>query len=117
MPTRRATAIATKIGTPTDISLATVTAAIAAVGPTDRSMPPAMMTRVMPERDAGVDRGLLQDVEDVRRSQEIGARSENTTMIRQADHRAGIADSDGQSETSAGVVHGSAMISTMSLDA
>ena len=41
--------------------------------PTDRSMPPVMMTKVHGDRQHAVDRGGLQDADDVVGLQEVRA--------------------------------------------
>ena len=54
------------------------------------------------ERDAGVDRGLLQDVEEIALGQEVGRqRREDDDDDDQADQRAGIAQAERESEAAA----------------
>src|SRR3954470_4482683 len=81
MPTRRATGIARKIGPPRDISTATVTAAIAAVGPTDRSMPPAMMTSVMPSATQALIEDCCRTLRRLVLVRKFGLRTAKTTTI------------------------------------
>src|SRR3954471_17748100 len=81
MPKRRAAGIATAIGAPAAISTAAITAAMAAVGPTDRSMPPEMMTSVMPS----ATQALIEDCWRILRRlpvvRKFGLRTEKTTTI------------------------------------
>src|SRR3954465_121345 len=80
-PKARAAGIATAIGTPAVISTAATTAAVAAVGPTDRSMPPAMMTRVMPSATQALIEDCWRMLSRLGLVRKFGLRTAKTTTI------------------------------------
>ena len=73
--------MATAIGTPAAISTAATTAAMAAVGPTDRSMPPAMMTSVMPSATQALIEDCWRMLRRLRSVRKFGLRTAKTTTI------------------------------------
>ena len=68
---RARAATATATGQPCCSALASTTPASATIDPTDRSMPPEMITNVMPTATIALMRGLLEHVEQVRDGEEV----------------------------------------------
>src|SRR4051794_34019734 len=81
VPKSRAAGMATAIGAPPAISTAATTAAMAAVGPTDRSMPPAMMTRVMPSATQALIEDCWRMLRRLVLVRKFGVRAAKTTTI------------------------------------
>ena len=95
--------MATTIGAPAAISTAAATAAMAAVGPTDRSMPPAMMTSVMPSATQALIEDCWRMLRMLRSVRKFGLRTAKTTTIaKQAQQRSGVAQPDSEGESSRG---------------
>ncbi len=88
--------MASAIGTPAAISTAAMTAAMAAVGPTDRSMPPEMMTSVMPSATQALIDDCCRMLRRLRSVRKFGRErpQKTTTIDEQADQRAGVAQAE-----------------------
>src|SRR6478752_4724011 len=80
-PKARAAGIATTIGAPAAIITAAATAAMAAVGPTDRSMPPAMMTSVMPSATQALIEDCCRILRRLALDRKFGLRTAKTITI------------------------------------
>src|SRR3954451_13320974 len=81
MPKSRAAGIATAIGAPAALSTGAATAAMAAVGPTDRSMPPVMMTSVMPSATQALIEDCCRTLSRLALVRKFGLRTANTITI------------------------------------
>ena len=81
MPSSRPAATHTTIGTPAAIMVAETTAASAAVGPTERSIPPEMMTSVMPIAMHALIDDCWRMLTRLRSVRNVGARAANTAKI------------------------------------
>ena len=73
--------MATTIGAPPVSRLAAVTAAIAAVGPTERSMPPEMMTSVIPSAMQALIEDCCRMLRRFGAVRKVGASAEKITKM------------------------------------